>query len=142
MPLKNDEGEQIVIAAEVENLPVMQDFVNLYLEKLDCDPGKRLQIEIAAEEFFVNIANYAYGGEKGSVTVKTGVSYDPAFIEITFIDSGIPFDPLARKDPDTAAPAEERGIGGLGIYMAKNAMDEVRYEYKDGQNVLTMKKIM
>ena len=102
MPLKNDEGEQIVIAAEVKNLPVMQDFVNLHLEKLDCDPEKRIQIEIAAEEFFVNIANYAYEGETGSVTVKTGISYDPAFIEITFIDSGIPFDPLARKDPDTA----------------------------------------
>ena len=65
---------------------------------------------------------------------------DPKTVYVTFIDSGMPFDPLKKEDPDVTLPAEEREIGGLGIYMTKQAMDEVSYEYKDGQNILTLVK--
>ena len=142
MSVKKAEEAQITIGAEVANLPVMHQFVDLYLEKLDCDMNKMLQVEVATEEFFVNIAKYAYGDGEGTVTIKAGISYDPAMLEVTFMDSGAPFDPLAKEDPDTTMSAEDRKIGGLGIYMAKQALDETEYEYKDGQNVLTMRKMI
>ena len=99
-----------------------------------------MQIELAVEEIFVNIANYAYAPEIGRATVRVSVSDDPLTVTITFIDCGVPYDPLKRSDPDVTLSAEEREIGGLGIFMTKKVMDEVAYEYKDGQNVLTLKK--
>ncbi len=99
-----------------------------------------MQIELAVEEIFVNIANYAYAPEIGRATVRVSVSDDPLTVTITFIDRGVPYDPLKRSDPDVTLSAEEREIGGLGIFMTKKVMDEVAYEYKDGQNVLTLKK--
>ena len=132
--------KELEIEAVRKNTYSVLAFVDEDLEAAECPMLTQTAIDIAVEEIFVNIANYAYGEETGTVVIQVTMHEDPPSAEITFIDSGIPFDPLARKDPDTAAPAEERGIGGLGIYMAKNAMDEVRYEYKDGQNVLTLTK--
>ena len=68
------------------------------------------------------------------------ISGEPAVVTIRFADRGIPYDPLARQDPDLSLPAEAREIGGLGVYMTKRLMDEVRYEYSEGQNLLTLKK--
>ena len=68
------------------------------------------------------------------------VSDDPVTVTLTFIDQGVPYDPLKRKEPDVTLPAEERDIGGLGIFLTKKTMDDVSYEYKDGQNILTLKK--
>ena len=100
----------------------------------------QMQIDIAVEEIFVNIANYAYAPEIGTATVRVEVMGDPPSVDITFIDKGIPYDPLAKADPDVTLSAEERQIGGLGIFMVKKSMDDVKYAYLDGHNILTIKK--
>ena len=74
--------------------------------------------------------------------MRVEIQEDPLAAIITFIDSGMPYDPLARPDPDVTLPAEEREIGGLGIYMVKKSMDNISYEYKDGKNILTIKKYL
>ena len=99
-----------------------------------------MQIDIAIDELFGNIAHYAYKPDVGEATVRVEVVEDPMAVLITFIDKGVPYDPLAKADPNTTLSAEEREIGGLGIYMVKKTMDEITYEYRDGQNILAIKK--
>ena len=99
-----------------------------------------LQIDIAIDELFGNIAHYAYNPDIGPATVRVEVKENPLAVIVTFIDHGVQYDPLATEDPDTTLSAEERKIGGLGIYIVKKSMDEITYEYKDGQNILTIKK--
>ena len=132
--------KELKLAATVENIEVVTDFVNEQLEALDCPMKAQMQIDVAIDELFGNIAHYAYTPEVGDATVRVEVINDPLAVVITFIDNGIPYDPLAKADPDTTLSAEEREIGGLGIYMVKKSMDDITYEYKDGQNVLTIKK--
>ncbi|MBR4158199.1 MAG: anti-sigma factor antagonist [Oscillospiraceae bacterium] len=131
---------ELELEAKTENLPEVLSFIERQLESVDCPPRTRTQICIAAEEIFVNIASYAYAPTVGKATVRVEVFEDPVSVTITFMDNGKPFDPLKREDPDVSIPAEERGIGGLGIFMTKNIMDDVRYEYVDGKNILTMEK--
>ena len=128
------------LEARAENLPKVLAFVDGELEQRDCPMKTQMQIDIAVEELFVNIANYAYHPEIGWASVMVEVLDDPLSVSVTFMDSGEPYDPLAKADPDTTLSAEERQIGGLGIYMVKKSMDEIAYEYKDGQNILTIKK--
>ena len=132
--------KELNIVATVENIEVVTAFVNEQLEALDCPMKAQIQIDIAIDELFSNIAHYAYNPEVGNATVRVEVSEDPLAVVITFIDNGIPYDPLAKEDPDITLSAEERKIGGLGIYMVKKSMDDVTYEYKDGQNILAIKK--
>ena len=99
-----------------------------------------LQIDIAIDELFGNITHYAYNPDIGPATVRVEVKENPLAVIVTFIDHGVQYDPLATEDPDTTLSAEERKIGGLGIYIVKKSMDEITYEYKDGQNILTIKK--
>ena len=132
--------KEITIAATVENIDVVTDFVNEQLESCDCPIKAQMQIDIAIDELFSNIAYYAYNPETGDATVRVEVVEDPMAVVITFIDKGIPYDPLKKADPDTALSAEEREIGGLGIFMVKKTMDDITYEYKDGQNILKIKK--
>ena len=99
-----------------------------------------MKLEVAVEEIFVNVAHYAYAPATGDVAVGVYVTNDPRSINITFRDSGVPFNPLEKADPDITLKAEDRKIGGLGIYMVRKTMDDMTYEYKDGQNILTMKK--
>ena len=132
--------KELTIAAKVENIEVVTDFVNEQLEALDCPMKAQTQIDIAIDELFGNIAHYAYNPEIGKATVRVEVIEDPLAVVITFIDNGVPYDPLTKADPDTTLSVEERDIGGLGIYMVKKSMDEITYEYKDGQNILAIKK--
>jgi anti-sigma regulatory factor (Ser/Thr protein kinase) len=132
--------KEITIAATVENIDVVTDFVNEQLESCDCPIKAQMQIDIAIDELFSNIAHYAYNPETGDATVRVEVVEDPMAVVITFIDKGIPYDPLKKADPNTALSAEEREIGGLGIFMVKKTMDDIAYEYKDGQNILKIKK--
>ena len=112
------------------------------LDSTTCPLETRLLLQISVEELFVNIASYAYAPGTGEVTV--GCSVDPTVpsIAIQFRDRGVPFDPLAKEDADITLSAEERRIGGLGIYMVKEFMDELTYSYEDGQNILTMHKTL
>ena len=132
--------DELDIEATVENLPKVMAFVERKMAAVDCPPKIGMQIEVAVEEIFVNIANYAYAPDKGRATVRVEVSENPVTVTITFIDNGTPYDPLAKEDPDVTLSARERQIGGLGIFMVKNTMDDVSYEYKDGRNILRLKK--
>ena len=132
--------DQLTVEAKTENLEEVLGFVDRHLEAMDCSPKVSVQIDVAVEELFVNIAHYAYSPGTGDATIDVEILKDPAAIAITFTDRGKPFDPLAKEDPDITLSAEERQIGGLGIYMVKKSMDEVVYEYKDGQNILCIKK--
>ena len=132
--------KELTINATVENIPAVTAFVDEQLEAFDCPMKAQMQIDIAIDELFSNIAYYAYNPDVGPATVRVEVVEDPMAVVITFIDKGVPYDPLAREDPDTTLSAEERDLGGLGIYMVKKSMDEVTYEYKDGQNILRIKK--
>ena len=132
--------KELMVEAKTTNIKAVTDFVNEQLEALDCPMKAQMQIDIAIDELFGNIAHYAYNPEIGKATVRVEVIEDPLAVTITFIDNGVPYDPLAKADPDTTLSAEEREIGGLGIYMVKKSMDEITYEYKDGQNILTIKK--
>ena len=131
---------ELTVEAKIENIEAVTDFVNEQLEALDCPMKAQMQIDIAIDELFSNIAHYAYNPEIGQATVRVEVTQDPLAVVITFIDNGVPYDPLAKADPDTTLSAEERDIGGLGIYMVKKSMDEITYDYKDGQNILKIKK--
>ena len=131
---------ELEISAEIEKLPDVLSFIEQHLEEADCPPKAQMQIAIAAEEIFVNIAHYAYAPGTGMATVRLELFPEPATAIITFIDRGVPFDPLAKPDPDVTLAAEDREIGGLGIYMTKKTMDDVRYEYREGRNILSMEK--
>lgn len=131
---------ELEIDALAEKLPAVQAFVEERLESVSCPPKARMQIELAVEEIFINIASYAYSEGGGRALVRVEVSDEPITVSITFIDHGVPYDPLAKEDPDVTLPVNERKIGGLGIFMTKQVMDDVVYEYRDGSNVLTLKK--
>ncbi len=132
--------KELTIEATVENLEQVLEFVDSQLEIHDCPPKIQMQIEVAVEELFVNIAHYAYNPVIGPATVQVEIQEKPLSVSITFIDNGVPYDPLAKADPDVTLSAEERDIGGLGIYMVKKSMDDIRYEYKDGKNILIIQK--
>ncbi len=132
--------KELTIDATTDNIPVVTDFVNEQLEEHGCSLKSQMQIDIAIDELFGNIAQYAYEQNVGSATVRVELSEEPLSVIITFIDNGVPYDPLRKNDPDTTLSAEEREIGGLGIYMVKKSMDGIEYEYKDGQNILKITK--
>ena len=132
--------KELTIEATTENIDAVTDFVNSQLEELDCSLKIQSQVDIAIDELFGNIAHYAYNPETGYATVQVEVTEEPLTVVITFIDDGVPYDPLAKDEPDTSLSAEERQIGGLGIYMVKKTMDDISYEYKDGRNILKIRK--
>jgi len=132
--------KELTIDAKVDNLDQVLDFVNGVLEENDCDMKTQVSIAVSVEEIFVNIASYAYAPGEGSATIELEILKDPRALSIVFKDSGVPYDPLAKKDPDITLSAEERPIGGLGIYMVKKSADRISYEYKDNQNILTFVK--
>jgi len=137
---EKEDGSKLEIEAAEKNLPQVMDFVESKLASVDCSPKAEMQIALAVEEIFTNIAKYAYAPETGPATVLVEVAEEPVMVTITFIDQGVPYDPLAREDPNVELPVEAREIGGLGIFLTKKIMDDVNYEYKDGKNILTLKK--
>lgn len=131
---------EMTIEATIENIPTVTEFVDEQLESMDCPMKAQMQIDIAIDELLSNIAHYAYNPETGAVTVRVEVIEEPMSVVITFIDKGVPYDPLAKEDPGMETVMDENSIGGLGIYMVKKSMDDVSYMYKDGQNILTIRK--
>ena len=141
MPENKEQNiEKIVIEARRENLDQVLGFMDAHLERRDCPMKVMLQLDIAVEELFVNIANYAYGDQVGQAVIQLQEEHDPEGISITFIDEGMPFDPLAKSDPDVTLGAMDRSVGGLGIYMVKKSMDDMKYRYEDNRNILTIRK--
>ena len=115
-------------------------FVEEELEKADCPMKTVMAITVAIEEVFVNVSHYAYPNGSGEASLSIDFDSESRLMTFVLKDSGIPFNPLAKPDPDITLSAEERQIGGLGIYMMKKTMDDVSYAYKDEKNILTMKK--
>ena len=132
--------KELTIEATPENAEKVIDFVDEMLEEYGCGMKQTMAINVAVDELFSNIAHYAYNPETGNATVLVDVVEDPLSVEITFVDNGVPYDPLAKLDPDTTLSAEDRKIGGLGIFIVKKSMDAVTYEYKNGKNILKIKK--
>ena len=137
---KKEKTDEMTVEAVIGNIPSVTDFVDRKLEDLSCPFKIQMQINVAIDELFSNIARYAYRPDTGPATVKVEVEEDPMAVVITFIDNGVQYDPLSTEDPDITLPAEEREIGGLGIYLVKKTMDDISYEYKNGQNILKIKK--
>ncbi len=129
--------KELTIDAKLDNLDEVLDFISGSLEEADCPMKLITQINIVVEEIFVNIAHYAYNPEIGYAKLRIKVD---DVVEIEFEDSGVPYDPLAKEDPNITLSAEERNIGGLGIFMVKKIMDTVEYRHEDGKNILTIRK--
>ena len=126
--------------AKTEMLNDVLAYVEQTLESLECPMKLQMAICVAIEEVFVNVAHYAYPDGEGEM--ELGIGFDEASREVTFriTDKGVPFDPLQKPDPDITLSAEEREIGGLGIFIAKQTMDSLSYAYENGENILTMIK--
>ena len=132
--------ESKTFPAKTEALTDLLAFVEQILEKYQCSMKIQTAICVAIEEVFVNVAHYAYGEAEGDV--KFDIEFDNKTRNITFrmADKGVPFDPLKKPEPDITLSAEEREIGGLGIFITKKTMDLVTYAYENGENILTMIK--
>ena len=132
--------KEICLEAVKENIPQATAFVEAELEALDCPLKTQMLISVAIDEVFTNIASYAYAPGTGKALIRFEYDEGSHTALITFIDSGVPFDPLENPDPDVTLSAEERAIGGLGIFMVKKTMDEMVYERKGNENVLRISK--
>lgn len=132
--------KKIMIEAEVSKLKEVLDFINEQLEAKECSMKAQTQIDIVVEELFVNIAYYAYTPNVGTVEIQCEFEEGDTEVIITLKDQGIPYNPLEKEDPDITLSAQERQIGGLGIYMVKKSVDDMAYEYKDKQNIVSVRK--
>ena len=134
--------KEITVDATLENVGIVTAFVDELLEQYSCPMRAQCQIDVAIDELFSNVARYAYNPDTGPVSVSVEVEQSPLQVVITFADGGVPYDPTSHEDPDVTAGIEERAVGGLGILLVKNTMDEVIYEHKDGKNILRIRKEM
>ena len=126
--------------AAISDIPAVTEFVEAELEKLDCPMKNTIQLNVAIDELFSNIVNYGYPKQPGPVTVSVIAKDDPHGVCIRFEDEGIPYNPLNKEDPDVSLSVEERGIGGLGIFLVKKTMDDIKYAYDNGKNILSITK--
>lgn len=130
--------KELKIEAKIDNLEKVNAFLAECFEDAGCSMKMMMQLELVTEELFANVCHYAYDGAVGMICI--GARAEDGVLSLTFTDSGKPYDPLKKDDPDITLGAEDRPIGGLGIFMVKNIMDDISYEYKDGRNILTVKK--
>ena len=126
--------------AKTEALTDVLGFVDCMLESYECPMKLQTAICVAIEEVFVNVARYAYKNGEGEVVLEIGFDKESRLITFVMRDKGVPFDPLQRPDPDITLSADEREVGGLGIFITKKTMDSVEYAYENGENILTMIK--
>ena len=132
--------KELIVEASVNHLSGLMRFINAELDALSCPERARAQIKLAVDEIYGNICHYAYGPESGPVTMRLESEDSPPAVTISFADRGKPFNPLEEDEPDVTLDGEDRPIGGLGIFLVQSAMDDLRYAYRDGQNILTLKK--
>lgn len=132
-------SRSITLSNDVQEVPLLSTFVEEACESMGFDEMTTMQINLALEEAVVNVMTYGYPeGTKGYVDISA--QSDDSSLTFVISDSGKPFDPTTKGDVDTTLPAEKRAIGGLGIHLVKQLMDSIHYEYKDGHNILTLKK--
>ncbi len=129
------------ITASIDNLDEVIDWMDELLMSCGYSGSAKIQLDIAVEEIYVNIAHYAYeveGGGNARITIT--IEDEPLRATIRFEDRGRPYDPLSRQEPDITLSAKDRKIGGLGIFMTRKSMDHMNYEYRNGKNILTIVK--
>lgn len=126
--------------AKTEALSDVLGFVEQMLDSFECPIKKQVALCVAIEEVFVNVAHYAYGEGEGNMSLGIGFDEESRAITFRMTDKGIPFDPLKKPDPDISLSADEREIGGLGIFITKKTMDSLTYTYENNENILTMIK--
>ena len=142
LPTNFPKTKTLTLTAETDQLDDVLRFVMEPLDALGCSEEVKTVLAIAVEEIYVNIAHYAYTAGHGPVTIRWELGGSPLSVLVEFMDHGKPYNPLSRPDPDLTLSAEERQIGGLGIYMVRQSMDEVSYAYRDSQNCFSMRKIL
>ena len=131
---------KITLPAVLDKIETATDFINGILEDANCPMSARMQLDIALDELMSNVARYAYASGEGDVTVSLEILESPRRAVLTITDSGVPYDPLKKEDPDITLSAEERKIGGLGIFIVKRSMDKMSYAFKNGKNIVTIVK--
>lgn len=132
--------KEITVPASIESIPKVTEWIDEALETLQCSMKAQMQLDVAIDEILGNIARYAYPEGRGDATVRYDFDCESGLFSVVFSDRGTPFDPLKKGDPDVTLGPEEREIGGLGIFLVKKTMDDVTYQYRNGENVLTLKK--
>lgn len=130
--------KELRLTATRDSLDQVNAFLEEELENLECPPKITMQLLVALEELYVNIASYAYAPTTGEALIQLDYRDEDSMILLILNDWGKPFNPLEKEDPDVTLSAEERDIGGLGIYMVKKSMDLFTYERKDGKNIVTI----
>ena len=134
--------EELVIEAVVDNLDEVNLFVHKFIEQFEVSKRTLMQLDLIVEEIFVNVASYAYAPNTGSVKILIEAKEEPLTVSLTFIDSGVPYNPLEKSDPDVNLSADDRQIGGLGIFLTKNFVDNISYQFLDGRNILKIEKYL
>ena len=132
--------KEITLKATIENIAQATAFIDEALEAVACSMKAQMQIDVAMDELFGNIARYAYARGEGDATVQFDFQEETRMVSITLIDKGVPFNPLSAAEPDTTSAAQDRPIGGLGIFLVRKTMDAMAYQYQDGKNMLTIRK--
>ena len=132
--------KELTVQATLENIPLVTAAMDEFLEALECPLKAQMQLDVAVDELFGNIAQYAYPDGTGSVTVRFDHDEAARMVSVTFMDSGVPFDPLKQRDPDLSLSIDDRKEGGLGIFMVKKTMDHMVYRHENGCNLLTIYK--
>lgn len=132
--------KEIIVPAKIEELANIQGLIESDLEDYECGMKSMMQVSIAVEEIFVNIASYAYGTEDGVTKILYEFREEPSRIYMEFHDTGKKFNPLEKEDTDTSLPIEDKQIGGLGILMVKKSMDVMEYLYEKSTNILMIEK--
>ena len=134
--------KELVLKATLENVSKATAFIDEQLEAHDCSFKAQMQIDVAIDELLANISSYAYRDQAEGGDVRISFSYEDSsrMATIVLMDQGIPFNPLEQEEPDTELPAEERAIGGLGIFLVRKTMDHMNYRYDQGSNIVTIQK--
>ena len=135
-----NEQRKLKIEAKVDNLQTVMDFVDSELEKMGASMKVQMQMDLAVEELFVNIASYAYPDSVGDAQIVVEQDQEEKALHVSFIDWGQEYNPLEKEDPDITLSANDRQIGGLGIFMVKKNVDAIEYEYSQGRNIVSIVK--
>jgi sigma-B regulation protein RsbU (phosphoserine phosphatase) len=131
--------KRLVLPNDIETIPQLNEFIDLVAEEVGLDMSLTMSLNLAMEEAVVNVMDYAYpDGQKGNVDIE--VTADQEWMTFVITDTGIAFDPTTKEDADTTLSAEERPIGGLGIFLVRQLMDDINYKREGNKNVLTLRK--
>ena len=130
---------RLVLPNDIETIPQLNEFIDSVAEEVGLEMSLTMSLNLALEEAVVNVMEYAYPeGQKGNVEIE--VTADQEWMTFVIADTGIAFDPTMKEDADTTLSAEERPIGGLGIFLVRQLMDVIDYKRQDNKNVLTLQK--